>query len=107
MVSDAYLELGLRLSRSDRGHVITEYLLVRSLGKKLPPEIVCLCANTLYVLFIYKGSVKLMHPDQPSSAETRFLELKGGVVAYTDEGSGPILLCIHGIPGSKADFSGS
>jgi pimeloyl-ACP methyl ester carboxylesterase len=45
-----------------------------------------------------------MHPDQPSSAETRFLELKGGVVAYTDEGSGPILLCIHGIPGSKADF---
>ena len=45
-----------------------------------------------------------MHPDQPSSAETRFLELKGGVVAYTDEGSGPRLLCIHGRPGSKADL---
>lgn len=45
-----------------------------------------------------------MHPDIPSSAETQYLEMAGGAVAYTDEGSGPVLICIHGIPGSKQDF---
>jgi len=45
-----------------------------------------------------------MHPDIPSSAETQYLEMAGGAVAYTDEGSGPVLICIHGIPGSKRDF---
>lgn len=45
-----------------------------------------------------------MHPDSPSKAETQYIEMAGGMAAYTDEGSGPALLCIHGIPGAGHDF---
>jgi pimeloyl-ACP methyl ester carboxylesterase len=45
-----------------------------------------------------------MHPDSPSSAETQYIEMEGGVTAFKDEGSGPVLICIHGIPGSSRDF---
>ena len=45
-----------------------------------------------------------MHPDQPSNAETQFIEMQGGVAAYTNEGSGPVIVCVHGIPGSTFDF---
>jgi pimeloyl-ACP methyl ester carboxylesterase len=46
----------------------------------------------------------IMHPDSPSSAETQYIEMEGGVTAFKDEGSGPVLICIHGIPGSSRDF---
>ena len=45
-----------------------------------------------------------MHPDQPSSTETKYINMAGGSAAYTDEGSGPILVCIHGMPASGRDF---
>jgi pimeloyl-ACP methyl ester carboxylesterase len=45
-----------------------------------------------------------MHPEKPSKAETQFIEMPGGAAAYTDEGSGPVLVCVHGIPGSIFDF---
>ncbi len=45
-----------------------------------------------------------MHPDQPSSTETKYIDMAGGRAAYTDEGSGLILICIHGMPASKLDF---
>ncbi|BBO78512.1 putative hydrolase YugF [Desulfosarcina widdelii] len=45
-----------------------------------------------------------MVPDQPSNAEIQFIEMQGGVAAYTDEGFGPVLVCVHGVPGSTFDF---
>ena len=45
-----------------------------------------------------------MQPEEPSNAETQFVELSGGVAAYTDVGAGPVLVCVHGMPGSIFDF---
>ena len=45
-----------------------------------------------------------MHPETPSSAETQYTEMEGGLAAFADEGVGPVLVCIHGIPGSSHDF---
>jgi pimeloyl-ACP methyl ester carboxylesterase len=45
-----------------------------------------------------------VHPDLPSNAETQYIDMAGGRVAYTDEGSGPTLICIHGMPASGRDF---
>lgn len=38
----------------------------------------------------------------PSS---RFINIQGQVLHYTDEGSGPVLFCLHGIYGAVQDFS--
>lgn len=39
------------------------------------------------------------------SAASRFINLQGQVVHYTDEGQGPVLLCLHGIYGASQDFT--
>lgn len=36
---------------------------------------------------------------------SRFINLQGQVLHYTDEGSGPVLLCLHGIYGAVQDFA--
>ncbi len=45
-----------------------------------------------------------VRPEAPSDPALRFLDLPTGRVAYTDEGEGPCLVAIHGIPGSLRDF---
>ena len=45
-----------------------------------------------------------MTPDHPSDPPLRTVDVPGGVVALTDEGDGPALLCLHGMPGSPRDF---
>jgi pimeloyl-ACP methyl ester carboxylesterase len=42
--------------------------------------------------------------ETPSDPERRFLDLSGGRVAYTDEGHGPVLIALHGCPGSVRDW---
>ncbi len=45
-----------------------------------------------------------MQPDHPSDLEPRILELPGGPAAYVDEGEGPVIVLVHGLPGSARDF---
>lgn len=45
-----------------------------------------------------------MIPDAPSAAPLRRLALPRGPLEYTDEGEGPALICVHGLPGSTRDF---
>ncbi len=45
-----------------------------------------------------------MTPDRPSDPDPRELTLSAGPAAYTDEGEGSVLLCVHGLPGSHRDF---
>ncbi len=45
-----------------------------------------------------------MHPEHPSSAQTEYIDLPGGPAAFKDEGSGPTIVCIHGMPASSRDF---
>ncbi len=40
----------------------------------------------------------------PSDPQRRFVRLAGGSAAYTDEGEGPVVLAVHGLPGSGRDF---
>ena len=40
----------------------------------------------------------------PSDPPVQFLDVSGGRVAYTDEGEGPVLVMVHGIPGRPQDF---
>jgi len=42
--------------------------------------------------------------EKPSDPERRFLQLNGQRVAYTDEGTGPVLVALHGCPGSARDW---
>lgn len=46
-----------------------------------------------------------MRPNTPSDIEPKPLRLSGGGTAsITDEGSGPPVVCVHGLPGSARDF---
>ena len=45
-----------------------------------------------------------MHPERPSDPERRKGKAAGGVFTYTDEGAGPAVVAIHGLPGSARDF---
>ncbi len=45
-----------------------------------------------------------MCPDHPSDPEPSFADLPSGPFAFTDEGSGPALVLVHGLPGSRRDF---
>lgn len=42
--------------------------------------------------------------NQPSDATPRLLDTDAGPVAVIDEGEGPVLLLVHGMPGSVRDF---
>ncbi len=45
-----------------------------------------------------------MRPEEPSDPPRRFFDSPAGRVAYTDEGEGPCLVAVHGLPGSLRDF---
>ncbi len=45
-----------------------------------------------------------MRPASPSDPAIRRVEIGGASIAYTDEGSGPCVLALHGLPGSVRDF---
>lgn len=44
------------------------------------------------------------HGPTPSDPPHQRLELPRGHAAYTDEGEGPVILLVHGLPGSGRDF---
>lgn len=46
----------------------------------------------------------MARPERPSDPELRWLSLRGGRVAYTDEGQGPAVVALHGCPGSHRDW---
>ena len=46
----------------------------------------------------------MARPAAPSDPAPRFVPVPGGLAAYTDEGSGPVVVGIHGLPGSARDF---
>ncbi|MEQ9325079.1 MAG: alpha/beta hydrolase [Polyangiaceae bacterium] len=43
-------------------------------------------------------------PVEPSDPPRRHLQLATGPAAYTDEGAGPPVLLVHGLPGNTRDF---
>lgn len=45
-----------------------------------------------------------MKPEHPSDPEKILINLKHGPLFYTDEGAGPAVVAIHGLPGSSRDF---
>ena len=45
-----------------------------------------------------------MRTPTPSDPERQWLHLPRGPFAYTDEGTGPVVLAIHGCPGSVRDW---
>lgn len=45
-----------------------------------------------------------MRPEHPSDPPLRMREVDGVRVAYVDEGEGPAVLALHGLPGSHRDF---
>ncbi len=45
-----------------------------------------------------------MTPDTPSDPPPQTIDLPGGPLVYTDEGEGPTVLLVHGLPGGKRDF---
>ncbi len=45
-----------------------------------------------------------MTPETPSDPEPRTLRIRGAPVTFTDEGDGPPLVALHGLPGSARDF---
>lgn len=45
-----------------------------------------------------------MTPEQPSDPPLRAAWLREGPFTYTDEGEGPTLVAVHGLPGSVRDF---
>lgn len=46
----------------------------------------------------------MSRPAAPTDPAPRFVELAGGPAAYTEEGRGPPIVAIHGLPGSTRDF---
>ena len=46
----------------------------------------------------------VVRPEEPSDPPLRYAALPSGRVAYTDEGEGPCLVAIHGLPGSVRDY---
>jgi pimeloyl-ACP methyl ester carboxylesterase len=45
-----------------------------------------------------------VQPDAPSDREPAAVQLPEGPVFVADEGRGPVLLAVHGVPGSHRDF---
>jgi len=45
-----------------------------------------------------------MKPEHPSDPRLSIVHLDRGPVAYTDEGQGPTILALHGLPGSVRDY---
>ncbi len=43
-------------------------------------------------------------PQSPRDPPKQTLELSTGPFSYTDEGSGPVLVAVHGLPGSARDY---
>ncbi|MCA9560712.1 MAG: alpha/beta fold hydrolase, partial [Myxococcales bacterium] len=43
-------------------------------------------------------------PPTPSDPPRQFIALPDGPVAWTDEGQGPTLVALHGLPGTARDF---
>lgn len=43
-------------------------------------------------------------PEQPSDPEARVVVLRDGPAGYTDEGEGPVVVAVHGLPGSTRDY---
>lgn len=46
----------------------------------------------------------MSHPAQPSDPDLRRGTLPRGPFGYTDEGEGPVIVAVHGVPGSVRDF---
>lgn len=46
----------------------------------------------------------MSHPERPSDPPVRRAELPTGTAVWTDEGSGPAVFAVHGMPGSRFDF---
>lgn len=42
-------------------------------------------------------------PERPSDPDVRTAQLPGGSFTWTDEGQGPVLVAVHGLPGSVRD----
>ncbi len=40
----------------------------------------------------------------PSDPPRQLVRLAGGLAAFSDEGEGPSVLAVHGLPGSGRDF---
>ena len=45
-----------------------------------------------------------MTPEKPSDPPLKELQLSKGIATYTDQGEGPAIIAIHGLPGSVRDF---
>lgn len=45
-----------------------------------------------------------MTPEAPSDPPLRVLAVRGGAVAATDAGAGPVVVAVHGLPGSVRDY---
>ena len=45
-----------------------------------------------------------MTPETPSDPPRQFVELASGPAAYTDVGEGPVVVAVHGLPGSVRDY---
>lgn len=45
-----------------------------------------------------------MIPDQPSDPPQHSLQIRGHTATYTDAGSGPTVVAVHGLPGGDFDF---
>jgi len=45
-----------------------------------------------------------MTPKHPSDPAIQHVALSRGVVGLTDEGAGPVVLGVHGLPGTHRDF---
>lgn len=46
----------------------------------------------------------MSRPALPSDPLLRTARVRGGPFSYTDEGAGPVVLAVHGLPGSVRDF---
>jgi len=46
----------------------------------------------------------VMKPERPSDPEVQTVAVGGGVAAYTDEGQGPVVIALHGLPGGAKDW---
>ncbi len=46
----------------------------------------------------------MAHPEQPSDPQPSRIDLRSGPASYIDEGQGPTIIAVHGLPGSVRDF---
>ena len=45
-----------------------------------------------------------MRPERPSDPRQMGVQTPSGPVVYTDEGSGPVVVALHGVPGGTRDW---